>query len=80
MKINYIEINGEIVSVETLAHAWATIDGKTDEQFHPQHTDGHYEGYIADVEGLLEQALIYAKKKSEALNKIAKLGQELDLT
>jgi hypothetical protein len=66
-----ITIDGTLVTVEEVARAWASLDGNRDE-FDREKTGakivtGHYEGYIADAEALLQTALRYANLKSRQL-------------
>jgi len=53
------------ITVEDLARAWASIDGKRAE-FAARGDDGHYEGYLAEAEEQVKRAISYAQARSEA--------------
>ena len=55
-------------TVEDMARAWASIDGKRD-QFDANkdaedYGDGHYEGYLTETEEMLKRAVKYANERT----------------
>lgn len=69
MKTYKIVINDVEVTVEQLARAYASIDGKAKEfdagkakvQRYEEDYDGHYEGYITEMEEILKRASNYQR-------------------
>jgi uncharacterized protein YuzE len=59
-------------TVEDLARAWASLDGKRDEfdkekgAGASEAVHGHYLGYLADTEEILQRAVKYARERSSA--------------
>ena len=55
------------VTIEDLARAWASIEGKRDEfdtgKIDPDELTGHYGGFVAEAEELVTRAVKYAKNR-----------------
>lgn len=64
-----IDILKNSVTVEDIARAWASIDGKRDEfdrgKVDKEYDDevGHYDGYMLEAEDLLARAAGYANER-----------------
>lgn len=60
-----ITVDGVAVTVEDLARAWASIDGKREdfdrEKASAEMVTGHYEGYLSEAEEQIRRAVEYAK-------------------
>ena len=63
------DLKRENVTVEDLARAWASIDGKRDafdegrDKSVFDDKTGHYAGYIAETEEMIERAVSYARDR-----------------
>lgn len=56
-------------TIEDLARAWASIDGKRDafdagrDKSVMEDETGHYAGYVVEAEEILERAIVYARER-----------------
>lgn len=63
------DLKRENVTVEDLARAWASIDGKRDAfdegkgKSVLEDRTGHYEGYVCETEAAIERAVSYARAR-----------------
>lgn len=74
------------VTIDDLARAWASIDGKRDEfdrgkvDREYEHTAGHYDGYRIEAAEMVSRAVGYAKeRRSKALDELVRNDQEMGL-
>lgn len=63
------DLKRESVTVEDLARAWASMDGKRDhfdegrDKSVLDDATGHYAGYVAEMEEVIERAVSYARNR-----------------
>lgn len=69
-----IQLKESNVSIENIARAWASIDGKVEgfdrgkENKSFEEENGYYTGYIAEAEELIIRAIKYSTNLTEAEN------------